>query len=420
LGSAFVYSFSIAGSGFGPAISYAFITRYSIGWRGLYWFVLAINAASLVCWVAFYFPPTFEQKHKNDVNSKMYWVKNFDYVGTFLFTAGIVIFLLGLSWGGSFYPWNSAAVISAIVVGAAVLAAFVVWEVYGPVAQPLMPMRLFMNGRWTVSALLLGLGAGVYYAFAIVWPTQCAVLYATDDPMYVGYVSVLIGTGFITGQILAGALARTIGKTRYQVMVAFMIGGALLACAATVTPDNKSTQIALIYIGCVFIGWNESICLSNCGILVHDQREIGVAGGLAGSVRSVISSILQAIYVSVFTNRLTSTVSEEVPAALMNAGLPSTSVPGFLEAMAAGTADAFSSVPGISANIIAVGLRAYKQANADAYRTVYLVTIATSGIAIILTWFAPNTDHLMTGQVAATLHHEAKGITEEKTPVDEA
>ena len=411
-GSGVLYLWSIAGSGFGPSIAYAFVTHYSVGWRGVYWFLLAINGAGLVCWVLFYFPPTFEQKHKGDINSKMYWIKNFDYVGTFLFSAGIVVFLLGLSWGGGIYPWKSAAVISSILVGTAVLAIFVLWEIYGPIKQPLMPMQLFLNGRWTAATILLGLGAGVYYAFAIVWPTQCAVLYATDDPMYVGYISVLVGIGFITGQVAAGLLARSIGKTRYQCMVAFLVGGIFLGCAATVTPDNKATQIALIYIGCVFIGWNESICLSNCAILVHDQREIGVAGGLAGSVRSIISSILQAVYVSIFTNRLSSTIPAEVPPALIKAGLPETSIVGFMTALTSGSA--FSEIPGITEGIIAIGLRAYKQANADAYRTVYLSTIAFSAVAVILTWFAPNTDHLMTGQVAATLHNQGKTDDEEK------
>jgi hypothetical protein len=80
----------------GPAVAYAFVTRYSVGWRGLYWLLLAVNVSALVCWVAFYFPPTFEDKHREDVTSKMYWVKNFDYIGTFLFAGGFIVFLLGM------------------------------------------------------------------------------------------------------------------------------------------------------------------------------------------------------------------------------------------------------------------------------------------------------------------------------------
>jgi MFS family permease len=79
----------------GPAVAYAFITRFSVGWRGVYWLLLAVNVCGLVCWVAFYFPPTFDDKHRKDVTSKMYWVKNFDYIGTFLFAAGFIVFLLG-------------------------------------------------------------------------------------------------------------------------------------------------------------------------------------------------------------------------------------------------------------------------------------------------------------------------------------
>jgi MFS family permease len=77
LGSGFIYPWSIAGSGFGPVIAYAFVERYSVGWRGVYWFLLAINAVALALWVGFYFPPTFQDKHREGITSKMYWVKHF-------------------------------------------------------------------------------------------------------------------------------------------------------------------------------------------------------------------------------------------------------------------------------------------------------------------------------------------------------
>lgn len=93
---------------------------------------------------------------------------HFDYVGTFLYAGGLIMFLMGLSWGGAVYPWKSAATISAIVVGGVVLAIFVLWEIYAPLKEPLVPMHLFRNREWVVAVVLMGLGAGVYYAFAIV------------------------------------------------------------------------------------------------------------------------------------------------------------------------------------------------------------------------------------------------------------
>lgn len=171
--------------------------------------------------------------------------------------------------------------------------------------------------------------------------------------------------------------------------------------------------------GCFFIGWNETVCLANATIMLHDQQEIGVAGGVAGSIRGAVSAISLSVYTSVLTNRLTKTITNQVPPALIGAGLPPSSVEGFQGAITVGTPEAFAAVPGISARIIAVGVRAYKVANADAYSTVYLSTIAFAGTGVILCFFAKNTEKLMLNSVAATLHGEgvddsAKAIDEEK------
>jgi hypothetical protein len=74
IGNAGLYLFCLPGSGFGPVISYAFV-QSSVGWRGVYWLLLAFNATALILWVLFYFPPSFHKKHRNDIDSKMYWVK---------------------------------------------------------------------------------------------------------------------------------------------------------------------------------------------------------------------------------------------------------------------------------------------------------------------------------------------------------
>ena len=54
-------------------------------------------------------------------------IKEIDYFGVFLWTVGVVLFLLGISWGGSQYPWKSAAVICTLVIGALGIVAFFVW-----------------------------------------------------------------------------------------------------------------------------------------------------------------------------------------------------------------------------------------------------------------------------------------------------
>lgn len=49
-------------------------------------------------------------------------------------------------------------------------------------------------------------------------------------------------------------------------------------------------------------------------------------------------------------------------------------------------------------------MKAYEKATSDAYNTVFLTTIAFSGIGIILSFFALNVDHLLTNTISITLH----------------
>ena len=155
------------------------------------------------------------------------------------------------------------------------------------------------------------------------------------------------------------------------------------------------------------IGWNETVCLANATIILHDQQEIGVAGGVAGGIRGMISAVSISVYSTVLNNRLAKTVATQVPPALTDAGLPSGSVADFLAAIGAGTPAAFAAVDGATDRIIGVGVAAYQQAAVDAFRTVYFTVIAFAGIGIILCFFASNTEKLMLDSVAATLHDEA-------------
>jgi MFS-type transporter involved in bile tolerance (Atg22 family) len=119
--------------------------------------MIVVNFLSGLLFFLFYFPPTFEMKFHNRTVKQQ--VKEFDYLGTFLFVCGFVLFLLGLSWGGSVYPWKSVNVLTTLLIGFAVLVAFALWEMLGNPKEPLLPLHLFKNFGWVVACILLGLGA---------------------------------------------------------------------------------------------------------------------------------------------------------------------------------------------------------------------------------------------------------------------
>jgi len=125
----FFSSFPIAC--FGPVIAQLFVANTAAGWRWSFYIDIIVAGLAVILFFFFYHPPTFQLLHRN--RSKMQQVARLDFVGFVLFTGGLAIFLIGLSWGGSSYPWNSAHVIATVVIGAVALIVFVLYGTYGDI-----------------------------------------------------------------------------------------------------------------------------------------------------------------------------------------------------------------------------------------------------------------------------------------------
>ena len=183
----------------------------------------------------------------------------------------------------------------------------------------------------------------------------------------------------------------------------------VLVAMAACTADTQTAAICLVFFASLAIGYNEAIALPLCSICIRDQQEIGTATGVAGSARSAISTIASTIYSVVLTIRVTKTLSTEVPAAVIKAGLPASSVADYMTAIAGGAIPkALAAVKGLTPAIEAVGARAYQVAYSDAYRTIFLTSLGFGGLAMIIACFVPNVEDLMVDSVAATLHGRNK------------
>ena len=115
--------------------------------------------------------------------------------------------------------------------------------------------------------------------------------------MYAGWLSCVSTAGINWGMIIGGFLAEPIGKTKYQCVSMFTVGGILFGCKSKIFrtllimlliscqglalagPDTKGLAIGLMFVGSFLIGWNETVTLSLAGIELLDQREIGTAIG---------------------------------------------------------------------------------------------------------------------------------------------
>ncbi|CAK7201788.1 hypothetical protein SEUCBS139899_004503 [Sporothrix eucalyptigena] len=85
---------------------------------------------------------TFRQHF--DISMKQ--LARIDFPGFLIFAAACALFLIGLEWGGTKYPWNSATVIGLLVGGAVLFSIFGAWSQYlGD--RALLPFRLLRYGH---------------------------------------------------------------------------------------------------------------------------------------------------------------------------------------------------------------------------------------------------------------------------------
>jgi MFS family permease len=147
-------------------IARLFIIHTAAGWRWSYYLGIILSGITLILYQFLYHPPTYDQLH---MHGKTRWeqFKELDFIGIILFITGVIVFLIGLSWGGGTYPWTSAAVLVSIIGGALTLVAFGLYEAFVFKGQALMPPRLFKKIEFVAIVMVATIAAMVYCMFSI-------------------------------------------------------------------------------------------------------------------------------------------------------------------------------------------------------------------------------------------------------------
>lgn len=266
-----------------------------------------------------------------------------------------------------------------------------------------LPLHLFKNIRFQSAAWNTGIAAGVYYGFSIVFPDVVNVVYygRGEISQYdVGTLAGLAPMAFVFAQMCHGPIVWFTGP-KWAMIGAAVIGCAMLtACSADI--NNRAMTEALLVVGAYAMGIVESVSITTSTFPLRSQEEIGQGGGLSGSTRNFVSAISVAIYTATLDNRLTQTIPQKVYPVALARGLPSSSLAD-LEAALQGTID-YTAVKGLTASIKAAVQEPYRDAYVSAAKTVFLVSLAFSGTALILSFFTTNNDKSTENYVAGALH----------------
>jgi MFS family permease len=81
--------------GFAPLLARAMVANPNLGWRWCYWINVIVCVVTVVLYAACYFPPNFHMI--NSEMTKMQELRQLDYGGFFLYSAGLVLIILGFS-----------------------------------------------------------------------------------------------------------------------------------------------------------------------------------------------------------------------------------------------------------------------------------------------------------------------------------
>ncbi|ROT41715.1 trichothecene efflux pump [Sodiomyces alkalinus F11] len=396
---------------FGPVIARTFFENTASKWRWSYFLGDILGVIALVLYWFFYHPPTYDQLH---VQGKTVWqtTMDLDFVGIFLYVSGCVLFLIGLSWGGVAYPWASPQTLCTLLIGVALVAAFIVYEGHFCKVQPLMPPRMFRNIGFSAIVTIATIGSMVYYSLTVLWPVIIGSIYTTDS-MEIGWQSSVVGGGMLLGQSIAGFCISYVPKVKYQTITASAISLAFMTSMITISEDRWAVTIALGTVVCTAIGFVENISFPGVTLL-WEAQDIGLATGILGSIRGMGGAVAQALYGSVLNNELAKRMPEAIGQAATEAGLPESSVESLLVSMGAGD---FSAVPGITDSVISAVTSASKMVYTESFRMVFYTTIPFSVVLLLSSILVPNMEKYLSQNVAKKLQ---SGKPEKMTAAQEA
>ncbi|OAG44818.1 hypothetical protein AYO21_00779 [Fonsecaea monophora] len=399
----FCYTVAVPGSCFGPIIAKAFISRNPHdGWRWSYYLMIITTSITIALMYLYYHPPTFSMLHVT--NTKMQKIKALDYGGIVLFSGGFILFLLGINWGGVFHLWKSAHVIACIVVGCLMIIGFCVYEAYIP-SDPLIPLSIMKNTEFMMIVLVACAGGMIYYSMTVLWPTICTLF--TDDILYNGWLSMSVSGGFSLGTIVC-SITFGFGRVRWQLMAAVVIFVGFVGAEAATTQYTKNMSVAFAIVGLFFAGFTEGLVNATVSFTVPAE-DIGLAVGVSNGLRVLAGGVATAIYNSIMANQQAKLHARDIPPAVLDAGLPRSSLATLMSVVASGGSTAsLQKIPGVTSGVLAALADAEKDALAGSVKLVFLVSLAFGGVGIVATFFIKNVDSQLNNVVNRRLHGHSR------------
>jgi EmrB/QacA subfamily drug resistance transporter len=272
-----VFGLSVA---LGPVIGGALVD--SVGWRGVFWVNLPVGVAALVL-TALFVPESRAARGRRP-----------DPFGQIL----IIMLLVTVSYAiieGPAYGWSSLRIVACLVVAAAALAAFVIYEPRR--AEPLVDLRFFRSLPFSGAALtaVTGLCAFAGFLFLI-------TLYLQDvrgyRPLIAGLFLLPMAAVMAASAPLAGRMIARRG-TRLPLLIA---GAGITVSGLLLVFLTGGSPVWYVLVCCLAFGVGQgwlNAPITNNAVSGMPRSQAGVAASIASTSRQVGNALGVAIMGSV-------------------------------------------------------------------------------------------------------------------------
>lgn len=314
-----------------------------------------------------YNPPVTELQTSLTVMEKL---RRLDWIGMLLFTGGLVLFCIGLSWSRNPYPWSDARVSATFAVGLAMGMAFFIYE-WRFKTDGLFPHVLFQRRNLPLGVACIACEGVSFFTVNSFFILQ-VITYTGENPLLASMHYLLTFITALFSAILAGFYMTRTRTVRLPTIVGFLLILIFNICMAT---TNPSTEKGVYWGYPIILGAGFGVTLPSIMVAVQmstPPESISLASALFGSMRALGATVGLAINNAIYESTLATQIPKQIGDAALALGLPESSLDPLIQALTGGVPDAVNNVRGATPNIIQAAGAALVKAYSIGFRNVWI------------------------------------------------
>ena len=235
----------------------------AIGWR---WAFLIQPPIVVMIGLLVFFVVKIRQK-----KTEASLLRQMDYFGGITLVIAIIFFQLALNSGGNTASWNSALVITSLVIAGISFGLFIFWD-FCKASNPAIPLRAMLQRTVAASQLSFFFASSVNISILFYVPIYLQVLGHSTGAAGLRFIPMAVGIA--TSSAITGRIVETTARyfwVNIPVQICYILGVALLCSMTQHTPS----WCIFVYLGLVGIGYGGAFVTRLMGVLssVQDEKQ---------------------------------------------------------------------------------------------------------------------------------------------------